>query len=75
MKETGCSIREFINKYKVERAKQLIDQGLYKLSDIAFMLHYCNMSHFSNQFRKYAGMRPSAYRRKVRGKGGPAKNL
>jgi YesN/AraC family two-component response regulator len=75
MKETGCSIREFINKYRVERASQLIEQGLYKLTDIAYMLHYSSMSHFSNQFRKYAGIRPSAYRRKVHGKERPTKNL
>jgi len=73
--ETGEIIHEFFNKHKVERAKQLISLGKHKLTDIAYMLNYSSMAHFSLQFKKHTGMSPSDYRKNGKRESDETENL
>ncbi|MFH0896026.1 MAG: helix-turn-helix transcriptional regulator [Bacteroidota bacterium] len=62
VEETGCTIREFINKVKIERAKELIGYGELNFSEIAVKLQYCTVAYFSGIFKEYTGVTPSQYK-------------
>lgn len=60
--ETGETISDYATRFRVEKAKEFLNDKRYKLQDIADMLGYCNPAYFSNIFRKYTGLTPSEYR-------------
>jgi len=57
----GKTIQQYINTFRVNIAKQLILAGILNFSDIAFMLHYYDESHFARQFRVETGISPGDY--------------
>jgi AraC-like DNA-binding protein len=60
---TYTSIENFIILQKTEKAKQLIITNELTFSEIAFMLNYSSVAHFSNQFKKATGITPTAFQR------------
>jgi two-component system sensor histidine kinase UhpB len=58
----GLSIEKFIIAQKIERVKELLVYDELNLTQIALKLHYSSVAHLSNQFKKVAGVTPSAYR-------------
>lgn len=62
-KNVGMTIEHFFIIRRVERAKALILQGGFTVSEIAFSLNYSNVSHLSNQFKQITGLRPSQFKR------------
>ncbi|WP_318842588.1 AraC family transcriptional regulator [Paenibacillus massiliensis] len=59
----GISPRQYLSELKLHEAKQLIHQPDLSLSDIAALLGYSSLAHFSRQFKRWAGISPSEYRR------------
>lgn len=59
-------IRERLEKYiipnKIERIKELIDQGECTLGEIAYMMDYTIVRYLSARFRHLTGMTVSEYR-------------
>lgn len=58
---------QFINEYRVEEVKRLLDNGDYKkytLTTIAFEAGFNSKSSFNSAFKEIAGMTPSEYREK-----------
>ncbi|HBE04080.1 MAG TPA: hypothetical protein DC049_16635 [Spirochaetia bacterium] len=64
--ETGHSPAAFIQMYKIEKAKEIINRGRHNLAETAAMLNFYDQSHFIRTFKKYAGITPSAYMKKSR---------
>lgn len=64
-KEEKTTIEKFIIAHKIKRAKKLIVQGEMKLTEIASVLHYSSVSHFSNQFKRITGLTPSSFRKEM----------
>ena len=62
--ETGFGLKEFITKEKIEHAKRLLKTTNKSISEIAMDLGFDNFSHFSQAFKKEAGMSPFEYRKK-----------
>lgn len=58
---TNCSIKEYVIKYKIELAKNLIMAGQNNYSEISDKLGYCSAAFFSEQFKKYTGKTPKEY--------------
>ena len=56
------TLERYIILQKIERIKQLIDNGEFTLSEIAFMMDYSSVQYLSNQFRKTTGMTVSEYK-------------
>jgi AraC-like DNA-binding protein len=54
----GTTIEQFIISHKVERIKELIIYGELNISEIAWKMNYCTVSHLSNQFKKVTGLSP-----------------
>lgn len=63
---THISIEDFIILQKVERAKELIIQNELNFTEIAFLLNYSSLSHFSIQFKNSTGVSPSSFQRIIR---------
>lgn len=60
---TGENPSVFFKCYKLNRAKELILEGRYTVSEIADMTGFSTLSHFSTSFKKQFGVSPSEYRK------------
>jgi YesN/AraC family two-component response regulator len=58
----GVTIEKFYISHKIERVKELLVYNEFSLTDIAYMMHYCSVSHLSNQFKKVTGLTPSHFK-------------
>lgn len=63
-KETGQTIKQYINHKKVEEAKFLIKNSDYSLAEISDILLFSNQSHFNKVFKELTGMTPHSYKNK-----------
>lgn len=59
---TGLAPVEFIKEVRINRAKQLIDQGEYTITQIAYMVGINDPRYFSKCFKQKIGMTPTEYR-------------
>ncbi len=63
-KKTGKNIKDYINEYRLEQAKELLNDSRVRVSDVAAEVGYSNFSYFSTLFKKYTGLTPNEYRQK-----------
>jgi YesN/AraC family two-component response regulator len=59
----GTTIEHYIISHKIERAKELLIYNELTLTEIADKLHYSNVAHLSNQFKKVTGLTPSFFKK------------
>ncbi len=60
-KYNGAGFAEFVAQVKVEKAKELIRDGKYKMFEVAQLLGFDDAFYFSKVFKKIAGMSPREY--------------
>ncbi len=60
-KYNGAGFAEFVAQVKVEKAKELLRDGKYKMFEVAQLLGFDDAFYFSKVFKKIAGMSPSEY--------------
>lgn len=60
--ETGQTLNQYITEYRMEKAKQLLRDGRFKISDISSRVGYNDGNYFGKSFKKYSGLSPSEYR-------------
>ncbi len=65
-KNLQISPGEYIRRIKIQESKQMIREGNLNFTEIATMLQYSTVHHFSRQFKEKFGMTPSEYARSVR---------
>lgn len=65
-KTTGYSIIEYLNLAKIERAKDMIREDSYSLSEISESLGFSSPGYFSKIFKKITGFSPLEYKRNLR---------
>ena len=58
----GSTIEQFIITQKIDRVKQLLDNGDLNLTEIAYLLHYSSVAHLCNQFKKVTGLTSKQYK-------------
>lgn len=58
----GMTIEQYIISHKIELAKELLLYNELTLTEIAAKLHYSNVAHLSNQFKKITGLTPSFFK-------------
>lgn len=59
--ETGLTLSAYIRRAKITRARQLISQHLYTLTEISGMLGYSDYSSFYRDFRRETGISPGEF--------------
>ena len=63
--ELGVSFKAFLAMIRIEKAKSLLIQNPEdRITDIALDAGFGDLSHFEKTFKKIAGCKPTAYRRK-----------
>jgi two-component system response regulator YesN len=66
--ETGATFTEYLNTYRIEVSKRMIDNGEIRVKDIYNQVGFNNYSYFIQVFRKATGQTPYSYARAVRKK-------
>jgi DNA-binding response OmpR family regulator len=61
--ETGMTVRDYLNRVRVEIARDLLSHTDENLAEIAAFVGFFDASHLSRVFHQIRGKRPSAYRR------------
>ena len=65
-KMTGMTIRDYVIRKRMERAKLLLETTDLSVSGVAMESGYDNFSYFVQVFRRYFGMTPNRFRRDMR---------
>ncbi|WAM33815.1 response regulator [Caldicellulosiruptor morganii] len=60
--KTGMSFLDYLNKVRVEKAKQLLAGTSLKIWEIAEKVGYKNPKHFARIFKELTGLTPNEYR-------------
>lgn len=60
---TGISPHRWLTKQRVERAKELLEDRAWTLTDIAQICGFVDQSHFTRVFSRYEGHSPGRWRR------------
>lgn len=60
-KEIGMTITDYVTFIRMQKAKEILGRGSYKLADIAEQIGYNDPAYFSRCFKKYYGYPPSEY--------------
>lgn len=61
-KETGKSLITTLNKFRINKAKELLKTGEHKIAEVASMVGIEDPAYFTNVFTKYTGKSPKNYR-------------
>lgn len=59
----GVSPVKYLNKLRIDRAKELLNSGMYTVADVAFQSGFSDISYFSRFFKKETGLSPSEYKK------------
>lgn len=62
--ETGITLGKYIDDMVFYRAKRMLVDKKFSMSDISCNLDFCDQFYFSRRFREKYGVTPSYYRRK-----------
>ncbi len=61
--EVGITPIDYLNRYRVKRAKVLLEQGKTSITEIALAVGFSDSSYFNRVFRQETGVSPGAYQR------------
>lgn len=61
---SGESVKAYVTKVKMQRAKEQLSIVNLSITDIAYQLGYTSPFYFTNVFTKHFGISPTAYRSK-----------
>ena len=64
--QTGQGVMAYFTQMKVDRAKSLIREGNYNITQISALLGYDSIHQFSRRFKEITGMSPSEYGKSVK---------
>jgi ligand-binding sensor protein/AraC-like DNA-binding protein len=59
---TGETFTNYVNTLRVERARELLDEGDTPITNIAFDLGFEDISYFDKVFKRITGVTPSSYK-------------
>ncbi|HGY56112.1 MAG TPA: hybrid sensor histidine kinase/response regulator [Caldithrix abyssi] len=58
---SGQNPTKFIRSFRIQRAKELLQQGFGTISEVAYQVGYGNVSYFTRCFREETGQTPSQF--------------
>jgi len=61
-KQTGDTFADYINKYRIGKAKEMLLESPLKINEIARQVGYWEIGYFYKQFKKHVGIVPSEYK-------------
>ena len=66
-KLTGHPVMHYLNLYRMNKARELIESSTLKLGEIGYLVGIEDPFHFSKLFRRMVGVTPSQYQAQVQG--------
>lgn len=63
---TGESFNVFLDKVRIDEAKRMLSETELKVYQISKLVGYCNTDYFFIKFKKYTGMTPKDYQKKIK---------
>lgn len=63
---TGYSIIDTLNRMRIQQAVLMLEHSGRSASEVCYDVGFQNYNHFTNQFRKWYGMNPSAFMKERR---------
>lgn len=61
-KQTGDTFTDYLNKFRIDKAKELLADSRLKVNEIARQVGYWETGYFYKQFKKHVGMVPGDYK-------------
>ena len=65
-KQCGMSLNAYIEHLRLDKAKLLLENSDLSVTDISYMLGFCNPNYFSAVFRRKYQMTPKEYRKQTK---------
>jgi len=62
---TGLTYTNYLSRFRVEKAKNLLLNPSYRISEAAYEVGFQSLTHFNRVFKSVAGESPTAYRRRL----------
>ena len=62
--EVGLSPINYLNQFRVAKAKEILHNTKMSITDIAYHIGYNNLPHFNRIFKELEGIAPGKYRKK-----------
>lgn len=63
--ETGQTLNQYLTDFRIDKAKKLLTDPRYKITDISARVGYSDGNYFGKTFKKLVGMSPSEYRERA----------
>lgn len=63
--KTGMNFIDYLRLIRIEKAKELLQNSVYKIYEVSEMVGYNNTKHFTTTFRTLTGISPKEYREKL----------
>lgn len=63
---TGMTVVEYIRKYRMEKAGELLASGNFTVAEVMYRVGYSNASYFSRSFSAFHGKTPTEFREAFR---------
>lgn len=60
--ETGKTLNQYLTEFRINKAKALLKDSRYKISDISSKVGYSDGNYFGKTFKKLVDLSPSEYR-------------
>lgn len=62
-KEIGCNLSNYLQRYRIYRAMELLKNSDLRINEIAYRVGYQNPCYFTEQFKKICNLTPSEIRK------------
>jgi AraC-like DNA-binding protein/ligand-binding sensor protein len=62
---TGLTFTAFVGRLRIEKAKNLLLNPNYRVSEIGYAVGFQSLSHFNRKFSQYVGESPTNYRLRI----------
>ncbi|MFZ6030942.1 MAG: substrate-binding domain-containing protein [Chloroflexota bacterium] len=66
LQETGLAPLTYLNRYRIQQAKLLLDEGSRTVTEVMGRVGFSESSYFTRMFRREVGISPSEYKKKLR---------
>lgn len=63
--KTGVNFSDYLNQLRIQKTKEMLGDSNLKIHDISERLGYQNVNSFIRMFKRYSGMTPGEYRKKI----------